>query len=282
MPQIRLLRQPGPPRPQRIEMVRDDPYVMRFNLAEGATLYDALSEPLLRADLQAATIRFTGGSFCPFRYVRPAPSPDDSHVAYFSAPFAPDGTSRIELAQVSFGFKDGAPLIHCHATWREADGRRRGGHILPAETVVVRSTEVTVCGFRAIRLDSQFDAETNFPVMLPSGGTSDGRAVVARIAPNEDILTSIEHLCRTNGIQHAAIHGTLGSLVGAHFKDDRILSDVATEVLIREGYVRYGIAALDLLVVDMQGEVHEGWLAHGRNPVCITFDVVLTDLRAAA
>src|ERR1700744_3110058 len=131
-------------------------------------------------------------------------------------------------------------------------------------------------------MDSQFDTETNFPVMLPSGGISEGRAVVARIAPNEDILMSIEDLCRTNGIQHAAIHGTRGSLVGTHFKDDRTVPDLETEVLIREGYVRYGIAALELLVVDMQGEVHEGWLAHGRNPVCITFDVVLTDLRAAA
>jgi hypothetical protein len=28
-------------------------------------------------------------------------------------------------------------------------------------------------------------------------------------------------------------------------------------------------------VVDMRGEVHEGWLRHGENPVCITFDVAL-------
>jgi hypothetical protein len=27
--------------------------------------------------------------------------------------------------------------------------------------------------------------------------------------------------------------------------------------------------------VDMQGDVHEGWLRHGQNPVCITFDLVL-------
>ena len=33
-----------------------------------------------------------------------------------------------------------------------------------------------------------------------------------------------------------------------------------------------------LLVVDMQGQVHEGWLRRGENPVCITFDLFLEDL----
>jgi hypothetical protein len=45
--------------------------------------------------------------------------------------------------------------------------------------------------------------------------------------------------------------------------------------LVREGYIRDGAAALDLLVVDMRGDVHEGWLQRGENPVCITFDIVL-------
>jgi predicted DNA-binding protein with PD1-like motif len=276
----RLLRQPGPPRPQRIEMVRDDPYVMRFTLAEGSTLHEALAEPLLRADLPSAMVRFAGGGMDPLRYVQPARSPDDTHVAFYSETFAPVGVQRIEYAQISVGSRDGAPFVHCHATWRGANGVRRGGHILPTETIVAQATEVTVCGFRNIRLESRPDAETNFSLMLPTGGIEDGHAVVARIGPNEDILTAIEDICRANNIQHAAIHGTLGSLVGAHFKDDRTVDDIATEVLVREGYVRYGVAALDLLVIDMQGEVHEGWLTHGQNPVCITFDIVLTDLRA--
>jgi hypothetical protein len=28
-------------------------------------------------------------------------------------------------------------------------------------------------------------------------------------------------------------------------------------------------------VVDMRGNVHQGWLQRNQNPVCITFDVVL-------
>ena len=53
------------------------------------------------------------------------------------------------------------------------------------------------------------------------------------------------------------------------------MSDHATEVLVRDGSIRNGRAALDLLVVDMQGRVHEGWLQRGDNPVCITFDLFL-------
>jgi hypothetical protein len=52
--------------------------------------------------------------------------------------------------------------------------------------------------------------------------------------------------------------------------------DNATEVLVRNGHVRNGRAALDLLVVDGQGHVHEGWLERGENPVCITFDLLMT------
>ncbi len=53
------------------------------------------------------------------------------------------------------------------------------------------------------------------------------------------------------------------------------MDDHATEVLVRQGWVRNGRAALELLVVDMNGDVHEGWLERGENPVCITFDLVL-------
>jgi hypothetical protein len=52
--------------------------------------------------------------------------------------------------------------------------------------------------------------------------------------------------------------------------------DDATEVLVRAGRVTSGVAEIDLLVVDMRGHVHQGRLQRGANPVCITFDLVLT------
>jgi len=101
------------------------------------------------------------------------------------------------------------------------------------------------------------------------------------VKPNEDILSAIETVCRDAGLRDAEIRGSLGSLVGACFTNGRRIDDHATEVLVRQGRVRDGEAALDLLVVDMQGAVHQGWLARGENPVCITFDLVLEAAGAA-
>lgn len=47
---------------------------------------------------------------------------------------------------------------------------------------------------------------------------------------------------------------------------------------MRRGELRNGVAALEMLVADMQGTVHEGLLVRGDNPVLITFDLVLESL----
>ena len=47
-------------------------------------------------------------------------------------------------------------------------------------------------------------------------------------------------------------------------------------MLVRTGRVTAGVAELDLLAVDMCGDVHEGRLQRDANPVCITFDLLLT------
>ena len=79
-----------------------------------------------------------------------------------------------------------------------------------------------------------------------------------------------------HGMRDAEVRGSLGSLIGARFTDGSRVDDRATEVLVRGGAVRNGVATLDLLVVDMMGRVHDGELVRGDNPVCITFDFVLT------
>jgi hypothetical protein len=100
--------------------------------------------------------------------------------------------------------------------------------------------------------------------------------------PNEDIITSLETIARGFKVGNAIVRGSLGSLIGACFEDGGRVNDHATEVLVRQGYIRDGKACLDLLVVDMRGQVHSGWLQRGENPVCITFDFILEDQVAAA
>lgn len=278
---MRTLRQPGPAHPQRIDAVRGHVRELRYTLAPGVTLNEAVTAPLIEAGFQAATVTFADATLAPFSFVMPGPPDGPAHVAYFTAAVSPPGETRIEQANATFGWADGKPFIHCHAAWTEANGRRRGGHILPAETRVAAPADVTAWGFTDARIETAPDPETNFtlfqPRAVPVEAAATQPAILARVKPNEDIVTAVERIAASAGYADATVRGSLGSLIGACFTDDRTLDDIATEVLVRQGTVRNGKADLDLLVVDMQGDVHAGQLVRGQNPVCITFDVVLTE-----
>nr|WP_294512391.1 hypothetical protein [uncultured Rhodopila sp.] len=273
---MRTLVQPGPVHPRRIDWFRSGLRSLRFPLRAGATLNEALTGPLVEAGFQSGTVVLRDVAVNPFRYVIPGPPDGADHVAYFSAPRAPEWISRIEQANATFGWADGKPSVHCHAVWTEPDGSRRGGHILPHETIIAEPAEARARGFDSIRLQAEADGETNFTLFQPFGTRVAGAdGILARVKPNEDILTAVETICRDNGITEATLRGSLGSLIGVRFSDGGRVDDDATEVLVRQGWVRNGRAAMELLVVDMKGEVHEGWLERGENPVCITFDLVL-------
>jgi len=275
METIRSLRQPGPTHPSRIDCFRGAVSSRRLTLQPGMTLNEAITGPLVAAGFQCGTVTFTGTELNPFHYVMPGPADDASHVAYFTAPRAPAGTTRVEQGNATFGWADGKPFVHCHAAWTEPDGSRRGGHILPLETIIAAPGEATAWAFNTIRIEATADPETNFTLFQPSGNANTGSGLVARIKPNEDVVTALETIARTHGVRDAVVRGSLGSLIGARFTDGSQVVDHATEVLVREGFIRNGLAELDLLVVDMGGAVHEGWLRRGDNPVCITFDLFL-------
>jgi len=139
---------------------------------------------------------------------------------------------------------------------------------------VVGSGAVSAWGFRDVRVETGFDAETGFTLFGVGGGSGDG-AVAARVRPNVDVCAAVEEVAAACGWSEAVVRGSLGSLVGAVFEDGRLVEDYATEVFVRSGRVVGGHAELDLAVVDMGGTVHEGLLARGRNGVLITFDLVV-------
>ena len=229
----------------------------------------------MRINVLSAALVVKGGALNPFRYVMPGPADDASHVAYFSAPRAPMGVTRIEQANATFGWMDEKPFLHCHAVWTESDRKRRGGHILHGDSIVCEETTVEAWGFRSIRVATALDVETNFTLFQPTGLSAPGNAIFARVKPNEDIVLATEIIAAAHGMRDAVVRGSLGSLIGARFADGTGVDDHATEVLVRNGSVRNGKAELDLLVVDMTGKVHSGVLSSGQSPVCITFDLVL-------
>jgi predicted DNA-binding protein with PD1-like motif len=276
---MRHLVQPGPIHPERIEICEGRSQKLDFVLKAGLSLNDALTRPLVAAGMGCAAMVFRGGALGPFSYVMPGPPDGPNHVAYFSAPRSPPGITDVEIANATFGWRDGEPFVHCHGAWIEEATHRRGGHILPHETIVARETIVHAWALPDVTIRADPDKETNFTLFHPIAGTTafeGDRTIVARVRPNEDICRALEAIARHHHMHAAIVRGSLGSLIGAHFTDGTIVADHATEVLVRSGHVHDGEAVLDMLVVDMAGQVHEGRLIRGDNPVCITFELVLT------
>ena len=69
-----------------------------------------------------------------------------------------------------------------------------------------------------------------------------GRVAYARIAPNEDLVQSIEKLCVAQGFRNAFVRGALGSLVDACLEDaagtPRVIRGPAIEIVSLAGEVR--------------------------------------------
>src|SRR5215210_3974858 len=133
---IRHIPQPGPVDPVRIESFEGRGQALELELKPGLSLIDAIAQPLLAAGFEAAAVRLEGGSLMPFKYLIPAASTDPRYAAYYSEPFEPPGETRIEVANVSVGRRNGQPFLHCHAVWGEAGGSRRGGQRGPEQTCI--------------------------------------------------------------------------------------------------------------------------------------------------
>src|SRR5450830_1097705 len=302
----RSARHPGAPDPVRIVSLAGNAASLDFTLQAGMNLRDAISAPLAAAGIQGATVRFENLRVSPHHFLMPALSHDGKHAAFYSAPHEVAGGDLIELACATYGRRDGAPFVHCHAIWRDAEGALQGGHLLTDQTIVAASAAAQAWGLRNATMETRFDPETHFTLFHPTLAgerNPDGklaeekakqaeleenprapRLVLARIRPDEDLTMAIEDVCRMHGIRNAIVRGSVGSIIGAEFEDGRIVEDLATEILVRGGQVgMVGDAAdelrcrLDIVLIDPRGEVCDGILARGRNPVLICFELVLEE-----
>ena len=113
-----------------------------------------------------------------------------------------------------------------------------------------------------------------------------GRVSYARIAPNQDLVTAVQTLCREQGLQHAFVRGSLGSLIDAclRTRDGRELhiAGPAVEIVSLAGEIRPGAdgqphADIQGVVADPQGRVFGGPFVPGLNPVCMTFELTLEE-----
>lgn len=303
---MRRLVQPGPEQSPRIVAVAALGAGVSFSLQPGRSLNEALTGPMRAAGLRSGQMEFSGCLLGPFHYVIPAVAPDAGHVAYFSATRSPPGWVRVEHACATFGWRDGAPFVHCHAVWTDAAGNRACGHVLPRETMVAAPAAVRGWGFADTEIRAEPDPETNFPLFAPvripepappgprliTGGVAPPAPVVApparrpgqpvptqrmisaRVRPNVEIHEALRDICRTYRAPAVRLRGSLGSLVCPRFSDGRVVDSIATEVLVLAGTATPDAAELRVALVGMDGVPHEGILAHGENPVCITFELL--------
>ena len=281
----RHIAQPGPAPAQRIVAVEGRGLAMQLSLRAGARLLDAIHDGFAARGFSGGVVSLDGVALGPFAYVMPALSKTGENAAFYSDVVRPPGTCRISGGALTQGWRDGAPFFHAHALWREGDGALHGGHLLPAETVVAEDVTVPALGVDGAVFTACADAETNFtlfePVPAPRAApVTDRRVFALRLRPNQDLAGAIEAFCAARGLAAVAIHGGVGSTIGARMEDGTVVEPFATEVYLAGGRVMPGpdgalVATLPVGLVDYSGGFATGRLRRGDNPVLMTFELVI-------
>ena len=282
------LQQPGPEQAPRIVDVEAYGRSIRLFLEPGLPLLEAVQRAFTVEGFSSGVVELGALALSPFAYVMPALSPDGANVAFYSSVHRPQGVTRFEAGAMTFGSRNGAPFFHCHALWREADGKRSGGHVLPEDgTIIAEAITVTALGFRGAMFETTPDLETNFTLFSPRKTTTEtktgSRVLVLRVKPNQDLIGALETVAAAHRIRHGKVRGGVGSLIGAEFADGTVVKNFATEVFVYHGIIFPGEngkpnVILDIASVDYTGNLESGRLVKGRNPVLVTFEITIEDI----
>ena len=276
----KIIQQPGPAGepwisvPTRLEK-------LDFELTAGIALDDALSEEIKTRGLSGAYIRIVDASMERMQYVIPGLAPNDEHVAWFSETISPAMPGRIEDASIICGVMSGKPTFHCHGQISDANQNPALGHLLLESCYLSSPVRVTGLGFKDARFNRKADPQTNFDLLMPEAvgeGSNFNEGLLVRVAPNIEIAEALIECCRRANWQRASIHG-VGSLIGAHFDDGRVLKSFATEYMVTSGAIELGGSEphidLQIALVGLGGDVMQGRLAQVNNPVLITSEILL-------
>ena len=284
------VQQPGPRAPERIVAVEGLGQAFAFDLEPGLLLLEAVRKGFAEAGFESGVVELRDVPLSSFAYVMPALSKTPANAAFYSDVFKPAGITRITSGAITFGRREDAPFFHCHAVWQEAankesEAKISGGHILPDGSIIAERVSVTALGLDGMVFEAVPDPEVNFTLFRPVvskvvNTDAKTRSVALRLRPNQDFTGALEAFCASNTIRRARIRGGVGSTIGVHFDDGRIVPHFATEVFIRDGVVAPGPdgtlqARINVALVDYTGAVDEGCLLRGRNPVLMTFELVL-------
>lgn len=286
----RSIVHPGPATPERFRVVGCHAHPIRLNARPGVCVNEAIAEAFDEQGFDGGYVRLKNVPMKRLHFVMPAAAPDDAHAAWYSETFSMPGGTIID-AGLHMGRRDGQPFLHCHGSWKSAEGVLSMGHLLPLESEFAGETPLEALALDGAILDVQKDEETNFPLFTPiaqprSRKDAGLRALLCTVRPNTDICTALEAACRQFDLREAEVNG-IGSLIGADYEDGTSLTAYASEILIRNGRIRPAAtggerAMLDIAMVDLTTQISGGRLVRGKNPVCVTFELLLTERQGAA
>jgi predicted DNA-binding protein with PD1-like motif len=301
---VRHLRHPGPVEPVRLEtMVEASGRAVRIALPAGSSILEGVTGSLASLGITSGTMTLLGGGVRDLHYVLAVPDPTGGRAVAFT-----DVIDAVDATLVTGGGTigldpAGQPLLHCHALFGGAGREAFGGHLMVDRTIVGEGTVALVHGFRNIAVAVQPEPEINAPIFRPRAGTPPaatngrnamsaietghvGRIAYAHVRPNEDLVQAVQKVALVHGFRAAFVRGSLGSLTDACLADaqggTREVRGPAVEVLSVVGEVRSDAdgspdARLSGVVADPQGGIHGGRFVSGRNPVCMTFELVLEE-----
>jgi len=166
----RTMVHPGPRAEVRLEhVVASGHRQMRIALTAGTHLHEGLTQALAATGAQAAAMALMGGDLDEVAYCLPVPDPEGLLIATYGEPHVLHGASLLRGSATLGQDAQGAPVIHCHASFCDAEGQVRGGHVLTQRTVVGRQPVVVLVSvLDGVALRLGFDPETRLNMLRPS------------------------------------------------------------------------------------------------------------------
>lgn len=269
-----VIRHPGPPAEEPWTMARGQARSLRVTLPRGAVLMQAVAEAMDAAGAESGVIEVDGLVMGPYRFVGPGPSTDGEHAAWYSAPRG-GARARITHGAAVVGRRDGAWWLHCHAAWQD-ETRHWCGHLLPDEVVLAEDSSVTLHVIEGAGFEVSMNAETRFAIFHPVRGQASGNAVLAKLAPHQDLSEALAEIAAAAGFARARVLG-VGSLIGARFLEGGDMASPISEVLVLPGALTGSESHLPVHCVDPEDAEFHGTLRPGGGPVCVTFEVMLIE-----
>jgi predicted DNA-binding protein with PD1-like motif len=286
------LHHPGPVAAERRTSVPTSCISRRVILPAGVGLVEAMAAELEQSGASSGQAELLDGALSRVSYCFPAICQDRATAVTFSTTHEAVTPARVITGSATVGFRHQQRFAHCHATWLDAHGDVRGGHLWHDTVIGPGGLHAVIHALPEVDLVSDTDPETRLPVFTPYLRRSDRgdrpgavRALMSRLAPGVEITGTIRDILRRHGFDRASIAGSLGSLVGAALQQGErrlIVDGPATEVTLTGEFdltdPDNAVTSIRAMAIDRFGEVHPGELIEEQNIVAVTVELLLREI----